>query len=80
MAGGTFVSHNKIRPGAYINVKAQQRLANANAGRGKVATGLPMSWGDTITEITLTGLRSNAFLEQTGFRYTCDEALPLRTL
>lgn len=80
MAGGTFVSHNKIRPGAYINVKAQQRLANANAGRGKVATGLPMSWGDTITEITLTDLLSNAFFEKTGLRYTDDEALPLRIL
>ena len=80
MAGGTFVSHNKIRPGAYINVKAQQRLANANADRGKVATGLPMSWGDTITEITLADLLSNAFFEKTGLRYTDDEALPLRIL
>lgn len=45
MAGGTWTSQNKVRPGAYINFKAVQRGSMVVGDRGVVAIGLPLSWG-----------------------------------
>lgn len=45
MAGGTWLSQNKARPGAYINFKAVQKGAMTVGDRGIVAIGLPLSWG-----------------------------------
>ena len=46
MAGGTWTSQNKVRPGAYINFKAVQRSALTVGDRGVAAIGLPLSWGE----------------------------------
>ena len=46
MAGGTWTSQNKVRPGAYINFKAVQRGALTVGDRGVAAIGLPLSWGE----------------------------------
>ena len=45
MAGGTWLSQNKVRPGAYINFKAIPKSSMTVGDRGIVAMGLPLSWG-----------------------------------
>lgn len=45
MAGGTWTSQNKLRPGAYINFKAVTKGAMTVGDRGVVAIGLSLSWG-----------------------------------
>lgn len=45
MAGGTWLSQNKTRPGAYINFKAVPKSKMTVGDRGIVAIGLPLSWG-----------------------------------
>ena len=45
MAGGTWLSQNKKRPGAYINFKSVPKSLMTVGDRGIVAMGLPLSWG-----------------------------------
>ena len=45
MAGGTWLSQNKTRPGAYINFKAVPKSKMTVGDRGIVAICLPLSWG-----------------------------------
>ena len=45
MAGGTWTSQTKLRPGAYINFKAVPKGAMTVGDRGVVAIGLSLSWG-----------------------------------
>lgn len=45
MAGGTWSSQNKIRPGVYIRFKSSGNLGLSVSDRGTVAICEPMSWG-----------------------------------
>ena len=45
MAGGTWLSQNKVRPGAYINFKAVRKGSMTTGDRGIVAIPLALSWG-----------------------------------
>lgn len=45
MAGGTWVSQNKVRPGIYINFKSAARPAATQGARGTVAIAKALSWG-----------------------------------
>ena len=45
MAGGTWLSQNKVRPGAYINFKAVPKSSMTVGDRGIVAIPLELSWG-----------------------------------
>lgn len=45
MAGGIWLSQNKVRPGAYINFKAIPKSNMTTGDRGIVAMGLPLNWG-----------------------------------
>lgn len=47
MAGGTWLSQNKVRPGAYINFKAVQKGSMTVGDRGIIAIPLSLHWGDT---------------------------------
>lgn len=54
MAGGTWVSQNKVLPGVYINVKSEPNVT-ANVGdKGVVAIAKALSWGapGAVMEIT----------------------------
>lgn len=54
MAGGTWVSQNKVLPGTYINVKSKEAV-NINIGeRGTVAIGKALNWGVLGTVQTIT--------------------------
>lgn len=45
MAGGTWNSQNKVRPGVYINVKSSPTAAQSVGDRGIVALCEPLHWG-----------------------------------
>lgn len=45
MAGGTWLSQNKVRPGAYINFKAVPKPSMTVGDRGIIAIPLELSWG-----------------------------------
>ncbi|XID92481.1 phage tail sheath family protein [Paenibacillaceae bacterium WGS1546] len=45
MAGGTWVSQNKVRPGVYINFVGEAKPLGSIGEKGVVAMALPMSWG-----------------------------------
>lgn len=46
MAGGTWLSQNKVRPGAYINFEGVPKSGMTVGDRGIVALGLPLKWGE----------------------------------
>ena len=45
MAGGTWTTQSKIRPGVYINFDSETQLGLTVGQRGVVAICEPMSWG-----------------------------------
>lgn len=45
MAGGTFISQNKIRPGAYLNFKSVETPTSAVGSRGIVTFATNLDWG-----------------------------------
>jgi hypothetical protein len=74
MAGGTWTSQNKVRPGAYINFKGVSAPTTAVGSRGIVTLPLPMSWGAQITEILSLDLAAGKTLETIGYVVTDEEA------
>lgn len=53
MAGGTWNSQNKVRPGTYINIVGQGVAAGALGERGTVAMALSLSWGTSKELLTI---------------------------
>ncbi|MDP4110214.1 MAG: phage tail sheath family protein [Bacillota bacterium] len=47
MAGGTWKTQNKVRPGSYINILAAEQESPAASRRGVMTMPLNLSWGDT---------------------------------
>lgn len=45
MAGGTFTTQNKVRPGVYINFNSEPQPLGAVGDRGIATLALPLSWG-----------------------------------
>ena len=74
MAGGTFKSQNKIRPGAYINFKAVAKPLSSLGTRGVITMPVAMSWGDTITELLSTDLLDGKSLAKIGYTAFDEEA------
>lgn len=61
MAGGTFQSQNKIRPGAYIKFQGVPSQDNIVGSRGVVTMAAPMGWGPEgqLIKITVNDLSNN---------------------
>ncbi len=74
MAGGTFKSQNKIRPGAYINFKAVAKPLSSLGTRGVMTMPVAMSWGDTITELLSADLLDGKSLAKIGYTAFDEEA------
>jgi hypothetical protein len=55
MAGGTFSSMNKVRPGAYINFESESDNIITIGSRGIATMPMALSWGGENTLISLTG-------------------------
>lgn len=45
MAGGTFLKHDKVRPGAYINIKSNKDISTANVVSGTMTFPLDLDFG-----------------------------------
>lgn len=69
MAGGTWLSQNKVRPGAYINFKAVAKSSMTIGDRGIVAIGLPLSWGseDSLIEVLSSDMLDGSSKKKVGF-------------
>lgn len=69
MAGGTWLSQNKVRPGAYINFKAVAKSSMTVGDRGIVAIGLPLSWGkeDSLIEVLSSDMLDGSSRKKVGF-------------
>ena len=69
MAGGTWTSQTKVRPGAYINFKAVPRGAMTVGDRGVVAMGLPLNWGKNgeLIEVLSSDLINGESKKLVGF-------------
>ena len=67
MAGGTFLTQNKIRPGAYINFKGVPKPTSNIGTRGIMTMPVPMSWGGEITELLSTDLIDGKSLAKIGY-------------
>ena len=74
MAGGTWLSQNKSRPGAYINFKGVPKPVSSMGTRGVVTFPAPMSWGAKITELYSTDLFDGKSLAKIGYIGTDEEA------
>ena len=78
MSGGIFQSQNKIRAGAYINFKSVPKPLTTVGTRGVATLAIPLSWGDTLTELYSTDLTDGSSLAKVGLDVTDDAALLLR--
>jgi len=55
MAGGTWSSENKVRPGAYINVVNQAAVVSGPSSRGVVAMPLALDFGPAQQFVAISG-------------------------
>jgi len=53
MAGGTFTSQNKVRPGVYINLVGEKKTVGSMGERGTVSVPLTLNWGQSKTVIAI---------------------------
>ena len=69
MAGGTFTSQNKIRPGAYINFRSVSKPTITVGDRGVATVALPLSWGDetALIDVYSEDLLTGKSLETIGY-------------
>lgn len=74
MAGGTFLTQNKIRPGAYINFKGVAKPLSSLGTRGIMTMPVPMSWGATITELLSIDLIDGKSLPKIGYTALDEES------
>lgn len=79
--GGTFISQNKVLPGAYINFVSTASASVALSDRGVVAMPLELNWGPDgeIFEVTQEEFQKNS-LKIFGYSYAADEMKGLRDL
>jgi len=77
--GGTFITTNKVLPGAYINFVSKARALGTLGERGIVALPFSGKWGKNDEVITLSSedFQTNCF-NTMGYSYTDDEMLFLR--
>lgn len=81
LGGGTFLTQNKVLPGAYINYVSVPRASNFFSDRGYATIGMELDWGATGEIITIEPSDlQNESLELLGYSYVDDKMKPLRDL
>jgi len=80
MAGGTWQTQNKVRPGAYINVIGVPKPLSSVGERGVVAVPMALSWGDQVISLSAQDLVKGDSLLKVGLSYSDADALPFRLL
>lgn len=78
-AGGTFLTHNKVLPGAYINFISKARALGSMGERGIVAFAWASNWGDKSKVLTIesSDFEKNC-LEIFGCNYDDDRVKNIR--
>lgn len=77
--GGTFLTHNKVLPGAYINFISKARALGTMGERGTVAFAFKGSWGDDSKILTIeNGDFEKNCLEIFGCAYDDDRVKNIR--
>jgi hypothetical protein len=81
LGGGTFVTQNKILPGAYINFVSAARASAGLASRGVATMPLALDWGaqNEIIELNATDFPKACF-RALGYDYAAPELRGLRDL
>ncbi len=81
LGGGTFVTQNKVLPGAYINFVSAARASAALSERGIATVPLNLDWGElgAVIEVTTGDLQKNS-MRLFGYDYTAPQLRPLREL
>ncbi len=78
--GGTFVTENKVLPGAYINFISKARALGTVGERGIAAFCYSTGWGNgELISISAEEFQTNC-LSVLGYEYTDDMMLPLREI
>ncbi|MBW4083867.1 phage tail sheath family protein [Paenibacillus sp. S150] len=76
MAGGTWTTQNKVRPGVYVNVASDGSTAGKMGERGITALALSLPWGQTGAVLKLTP--QDDYMKLLGYDLTDTELLPVR--
>ncbi|MBB6632761.1 phage tail sheath family protein [Cohnella thailandensis] len=76
MAGGTWTSQNKVRPGVYINTVSEAKASGAIGDRGVVTMPLSLSWGPAKQVVTVNAGEDT--FETLGYPITDPTLLPVR--
>lgn len=76
MAGGTWITQNKIRPGAYINFKSKGRETELVGDRGIVTLPLVLPWGPEKKILTIES--SDSLDSVLGINIADESALLIR--
>ncbi len=81
LGGGTFLSQNKVLPGAYINFVSAAKASAALGERGYCAMGFSLDWGveDSIFEVSNEDFQTGS-LKVFGYDYTSEKLKYLREL
>ncbi len=79
LGGGTWVTQNKVLPGAYINVISAKRISGTVSDRGTAALGLKMDFGpdDEIFEVSAEDFEKDT-KALFGCEYEDEKLKPLR--
>lgn len=81
LGGGTFLTQNKVLPGAYVNFVSVASASATLGDRGYAAMGLNLDWGveDSIIEITSEDFKKNS-MKILGYAYADDKLKGIREL
>ncbi|MBQ9396226.1 MAG: phage tail sheath subtilisin-like domain-containing protein [Proteobacteria bacterium] len=69
-AGGTWISQNKVRPGAYINVVGVPKPLGSIGDRGIVAIPMVLGWGEKLITLPVNEFLTGGGLLKVGADYT----------
>lgn len=76
MAGGTWTTQNKVRPGVYVNVASEQSNIGKMGERGIAALALALPWGQPGTIVKITP--QDDVYKLLGYELTHPVLLPVR--
>lgn len=81
LGGGTFLTQNKILPGAYVNVISKSQSTGNISDRGTAAIALELDWGE---ENTIFGVTAAEFMKNSlslfGYSYSADKLKGVRDI
>lgn len=74
---GVFTNQSKVRPGAYINFKAERSVNVTGAERGIVAIPLKLGWGEGIVKVNASEISDGTFTNKLACFITDEAVAPL---